>query len=436
MSSIRQHLNHWFELDTRKTSIQTELLAGLTTFVAMSYIVIVMPQMWGTAGMDFQTGYLATIIAMAIGTSVMGIAANYPIAIAPGIGINAYLIYTVAASGVSWQETIGISVAAAAIFTVLSLTSFRRIFIESIPESLKIAIGVGIGFFISFIGLQNGHLIIGHPSTLVSLGTFADPVATLTIMGLLLAIVLMVLRVPGSIFLSMAGVAATAYLLGFLSLPDSWFSMPPDLNAGFWQFRLDHIVHYGMEVFVVLLLTLFDTTGTLLGVGRQAGIIRDGHFPHLQSSLLADSIGSFVGGLFSSGPTSSYSESGTGVAVGGRTGLANVFTVLFFILLLFCLPIASTIASMPAITAPALILVGALMCESLLDIHWRDITESFPAFFTILLMPLTYSIALGVGAGFILYTLIKVCTGNYRKVHPFLYLMAVLFAIQIIFCNS
>jgi AGZA family xanthine/uracil permease-like MFS transporter len=294
MNSIRQNLNQWFELDTRNTSIQTEFLAGLTTFIAMSYIVIVMPQMWSTTGMDFHTGYLATIIAMAIGTSVMGIAANYPIAIAPGIGINAYLIYTVAANGVSWQETIGISVAAAAIFTILSLTSFRQIFIESIPESLKIAIGVGIGFFISFIGLQNGHLIIGHPSTLVSLGTFADPVATLTIMGLLLAVVLMVLRVPGSIFLSMAGVTVAAYLLGFLSLPDSWFSLPPDINEGFWQFRLDHVGHYGMEVFVVLLLTLFDTTGTLLGVGRQAGIIRDGHFPHLQSSLLADSIGSFV----------------------------------------------------------------------------------------------------------------------------------------------
>ena len=264
MRSLRQNLNQWFELDTRKTSIQTEFLAGLTTFVAMSYIVIVMPQMWGTIGMDFHTGYVATIIAMAIGTSVMGIAANYPIAIAPGLGINAYLIYTVAAHGVSWQETIGISVAAAAIFTILSLTSFRRIFIESIPESLKIAIGVGIGFFISFIGMQNGHLIIGHPSTLVSLGTFADPVASLTIMGLLLAIVLTVLRVPGSIFLSMAGVAATAYLLGFLTLPDRWFSMPPDLDAGFWQFRLDHIVHYSMEVFVVLLLTLFDTTGTLI----------------------------------------------------------------------------------------------------------------------------------------------------------------------------
>ncbi|WP_462332993.1 NCS2 family permease [Schwartzia sp. (in: firmicutes)] len=427
-------LEKWFAFEERGTNFRTEIIAGVTTFLSMMYIVIVNSTTYSQGGMDFGGVYLATIIATMIATLIMGIVANYPIAIAPGIGINAYLAYTVIISqGVPWQDALGLACTASAIFIALSVSRFRQMLIDSIPESLKAAMGAGIGLFIALIGLVNGHLVMPSPATLVTLGSFSDPTAYLTVLGLVVTMGLMVMRINSAIFLGMIFTAVVAYAQGFLELPATPFALPSGLNQTFMGLRFDSVTVFPMVVFTLLLVTLFDTTGTMLGVGRQAGIIRDGKFPNLQSALLADSIGSFIGAFVGTGPTSAYVESGTGVAAGGRTGFASVVTAALFLLLVFCEPLAKSISAVAAISAPALILVGAFMMDSLRDIDWLDSTESFPAFFTAILMPMTYSIANGVGIGFILYALLKTLSGKWREVHPLMYLLAVMFIIQLAF---
>ena len=427
-------LEKWFAFEERGTNFRTEIIAGVTTFLSMLYIVIVNSTTYSQGGMDFGGVYLATIIATMIATLIMGIVANYPIAIAPGIGINAYLAYTVIISqGVPWQDALGLACTASAIFIALSVSRFRQMLIDSIPESLKAAMGAGIGLFIALIGLVNGHLVMPSPATLVTLGSFSDPTAYLTVLGLVVTMGLMVMRINSAIFLGMIFTAVVAYAQGFLELPATPFALPSGLNQTFMGLRFDSVTVFPMVVFTLLLVTLFDTTGTMLGVGRQAGIIRDGKFPNLQSALLADSIGSFIGAFVGTGPTSAYVESGTGVAAGGRTGFASVVTAALFLLLVFCEPLAKSISAVAAISAPALILVGAFMMDSLRDIDWLDSTESFPAFFTAILMPMTYSIANGVGIGFILYALLKTLSGKWREVHPLMYLLAVMFIIQLAF---
>ncbi|MCR5560021.1 MAG: NCS2 family permease [Schwartzia sp.] len=427
-------MEKWFAFEERRTNFRTEIIAGVTTFLSMLYIVIVNSTTYSQGGMDFGGVYLATIIATMIATLIMGIVANYPIAIAPGIGINAYLVYTVIISqGVPWQDALGLACTASAIFIALSVSRFRQMLIDSIPESLKAAMGAGIGLFIALIGLVNGHLVMPSPATLVTLGSFSDPTAYLTVLGLVVTMGLMVMRINSAIFLGMIFTAVVAYAQGFLELPATPFALPSGLNQTFMGLRFDSVTVFPMVVFTLLLVTLFDTTGTMLGVGRQAGIIRDGKFPNLQSALLADSIGSFIGAFVGTGPTSAYVESGTGVAAGGRTGFASVVTAALFLLLVFCEPLAKSISAVAAISAPALILVGAFMMDSLRDIDWLDSTESFPAFFTAILMPMTYSIANGVGIGFILYALLKTLSGKWREVHPLMYLLAVMFIIQLAF---
>lgn len=425
-------LRVWFAFEERRTDFRTEILAGLTTFLSMMYILVVNPSVLSRAGIDFGGAYIATAVASIIATLIMGVAANYPIAIAPGIGINAYFVFTVILSdGVPWQEALGAAFAASVLFVAISITPFRQMLIDAIPASLKTAIAAGIGLFIAFIGLENGRLVIDSPTTITMLGDMKDPVAYLTLLGLLVTTVFMANRVRGAIFLGMIFTGMTAWLLGFIALPSAPFALPDGLDKTFFQLSFAHIDKLLLVIFTVLLVTLFDTTGTMLGVGRQAGLIREGKFPHLQSALLADSIGSLAGALLGTGPTSSFVESGTGVAAGGRTGFAAVVTAVLFGVMLFCAPLAQAVSSMPAVTAPALILVGSLMAEGMRTIPWDDMTEAFPAFFTMLIMPLSYSIASGVGAGFILYAVLKLATGQGKKVHPLLYLFAVLFVLQL-----
>lgn len=419
-------LDQKFQLSERGTNLQTEFIAGLTSFLAIAYIVIVTPSLWTAAGMNFDIAYFAAIISICAGTLVMGLAANYPIIIAPGLGINVYLVYTIAMSS-SWQEAVGINLVAASLFVLLSLTSFRRHFIESIPETLKVAIGIGIGFFVTFIGMQSGHLIVDSPATLVTFGSLDDPITRLTLLGLFATIVLMVLKINGAIFIGMIITGAIAFALDMMEVPSSFVSMSVSPVEAFGNFELGNIFARGFEVFSVLMLTLFDTTGTFLGVGRQAGIIKRGIIPNFQSALMADAVGSLTGGLFSGGSTSSFVESGSGVAVGGRTGLTAVFTVLFFIGLFFFAPFAKMISSVPSITAPVLILIGVFMSNGINEIDWKDLTEAIPAFLTMLIMPLSYSINIGIGIGFISYTLIQIVVGNARNIHPLMYLFSVLF---------
>ena len=425
-------LSKYFKFEERKTDFRTETLAGVTTFLAMVYIVIVNPSVFSAGGVDFGGVYIATIIATVIGTLIMGAIANYPIAIAPGLGINAYMVYTVIISmGVPWQQAFGAAAIASGIFIVLSLTTFREMFINSIPESQKKAIAAGIGLFIALIGFRNGHIVMPSEATMVSFGSFSDQVFILTVAGLIITMLLMVLNVSGAVFLGMILTAIVARILGWWELPNEIFSMPTGFESTFMQVQIGDIVQLAPVIFTLLLVTLFDTTGTMLGIGRQAGLIKDGHFPNLKSALLADSVASFIGAFCGTSPTSAYVESGTGVSAGGRTGFASVVTAALFIAMLFFQPLAAAISSLPSVTAPALILTGCFMCANVATIDWNDYSEAFPAFFTLVLIPFTYSITTGIGIGIIFYVVLKICSGKISEVHPLLILMAILFAGQL-----
>lgn len=425
-------LSKYFKFEERKTDLRTEILAGVTTFLAMIYIVIVNPSVFSDGGVNFGGVYIATIIATVIGSLIMGVCANYPIAIAPGLGINAYVVYTVIISmGVPWQQAFGAAAVASGIFIVLSLTSFREMFINSIPETLKKSIAAGIGLFIALIGFRNGHVVMPSEATMVSFGSFSDQVFILTIAGLVITMLLMVLRVNGAIFLGMILTAVLARILGWWELPDKFFSTPSGFNETFMQVQFGDILQLAPVIFTLLLVTLFDTTGTMLGVGRQAGLIKEGHFPNLKSALLADSVASFAGAFCGTSPTSAYVESGTGVSAGGRTGFASVVTAALFIAMIFFQPLAEAISSLPSVTAPALILTGCFMCSNVATIDWNDYSEAFPAFLTLVLIPFTYSITTGIGLGILSYVALKICTGKFSEVHPLLIVMAFLFAGQL-----
>ncbi len=427
-------MNSWFKLEERGTKVSTEIMAGITTFLTMVYIVIVNPAILHIAGMDFDGVFMATILASVLATLIMGIFANYPIAIAPGMGMNAYFSYSVViAGGHTWQVALGAVFITGIIFVLLSLTKFRYILIDSIPTSLKHAITAGIGLFISFVGLQSAKIVVASPATLVTLGNFAEPITLMSIIGLIISLVLMVYRVQGAIFAGMVITSIIAYFKGMLVLPDQMFMLPHGIEYTALQLNVAGVFEQGLYavVFTFLLITLFDTTGTMLGVAEQAGLLKDGKFPRVRGALLADAVGTTVGAALGTSPTSAYVESTSGVAVGGRTGLTAIVTALLLLVTLFFAPIAKMLASIPAVTAPALIIVGFFMMSGLRSIDWNDLEEAFPAFLIVIAMPLTYSIATGIGLGFIVYPVLKVLRGKAGTVHPILYIFAILFFIQL-----
>ncbi|MZQ82604.1 NCS2 family permease [Paenibacillus sp. 5J-6] len=429
-------MNTLFKLKERGTTVPTELMAGVTTFLTMVYIVIVNPGILSKAGMDFHGVFIATVLASIVATLIMGLFANYPIVLAPGMGLNAYFAFSVVGgSGVSWQTALGAVFVAGALFIVLSLTSFRYMLLDAIPTSLKHAITAGIGLFITFIGLQNAKVIVASPATLLTLGDLREPMTALTIIGLIASLILMAYQVRGFLFFGMLITAVLAWLMGLLAMPETFVSAPTGLSATAFQLDINGVFSGGMYavIFTFLLITLFDTTGTMLGVAEQAGLLKDNKFPRSRGALLADAIGTSTGALLGTSPTSAYIESSSGVAVGGRTGLTAITVCVLLALTLFFSPIIAVLASIPAITAPALIIVGFLMMNVLRKIEWQDLEEAFPAFLIVVLMPLTYSIATGIGIGFIVYPVLKLLRGKSRDVHPIFYVFAVLFFIQIVF---
>lgn len=431
-------MNTLFKLKERGTTVPTELMAGVTTFLTMVYIVIVNPGILSKAGMDFHGVFIATVLASIVATLIMGLFANYPIVLAPGMGLNAYFAFSVVGgSGVSWQTALGAVFVAGALFIVLSLTSFRYMLLDAIPTSLKHAITAGIGLFITFIGLQNAKVIVASPATLLTLGNLREPMTALTIIGLIASLILMAYRVRGFLFFGMLITAVLAWFMGLLTMPETFVSAPTGLAATAFQLDISGVFSGGMYavIFTFLLITLFDTTGTMLGVAEQAGLLKDNKFPRSRGALLADAIGTSTGALLGTSPTSAYVESSSGVAVGGRTGLTAITVCVLLALTLFFSPIIAVLASIPAITAPALIIVGFLMMNVLRKIEWQDLEEAFPAFLIVVLMPLTYSIATGIGIGFIVYPVLKLLRGKRSDVHPIFYLFAVLFFIQIVFFN-
>ncbi|BDG37755.1 NCS2 family permease [Saccharococcus caldoxylosilyticus] len=429
-----------FDLTKHNTNLKTEIIAGFTTFLTMVYIIVVNPVVLSDAGVPFAQVFTATIIATVIGTLWMALFANYPIAIAPGMGLNAYFAYSVVGShgNISYEVAFSAVFVAGILFVILSLTPFRSKLIEAIPENLKHGITAGIGLFIAFIGLRLTGIIQAHPQNLVALGDLHSPSAVLTLIGLAVTLVLMSLGVNGALFLGMVITGVIAYFTGQLKF-DKGFVSVPSLPEGLVVANpltaIGDVIHYGLYavVFSFLLVTIFDTTGTMIGVAQQAGLMKGKTMPRAREALLSDSIATTIGAMFGTSPTSAYIESSSGVAAGGRTGITALTVAILFVLSAFFGPLVGAVSGIAAITAPALIIVGSLMMGSIARIQWDQLDEAFPAFLIILSMPLTSSIATGIALGFISYPLLKITRGKWREVHPLVYIFAVLFFYQLAF---
>jgi adenine/guanine/hypoxanthine permease len=429
-----------FDLTKHNTNLKTEIIAGFTTFLTMVYIIVVNPVVLSDAGVPFSQVFTATIIATVIGTLWMALFANYPIAIAPGMGLNAYFAYSVVGShdNISYEAAFSAVFVAGIIFVILSLTPFRSKLIEAIPENLKHGITAGIGLFIAFIGMRLTGIIQAHPQNLVALGDLHSPSVILTLIGLAVTLVLMSLGVNGALFFGMVITGVIAYFTGQLKFEKGFVSMP-SLPEGLVVANpltaIGDVIHYGLYavVFSFLLVTIFDTTGTMIGVAQQAGLMKGKTMPRAREALLADSVATTLGAMFGTSPTSAYIESSSGVAAGGRTGITALTVAILFVLSAFFGPLVGAVSGIAAITAPALIIVGSLMMGSIARIQWDQLDEAFPAFLIVLSMPLTSSIATGIALGFISYPLLKITRGKWREVHPLVYIFAVLFFYQLAF---
>lgn len=435
-------LDQFFKVTSRKSTIRTEVLGGLTTFLAMAYILFVNPDVLSSTGMDFGAVFTATALAAALGTLIMAIYANYPVALAPGMGMNAFFAFSVVLGmGIPWPTALAGIFCSGIVFIILSATGLREVIINAFPLSLKYAVGTGIGFFIAFIGLKNAGIIVDNPATFVSFTQFDDPALTtstlLAIFGFLLTIVLYVRKIPGAIFIGMVVTAIAGVVIGEISLPTAVVSAPPSLEPTFGKLfepLLDgstYTLQFVMVVFTFLFVDFFDTAGTIIAVGAEAGLIdKDGKLVASQKALLSDSCATVVGSVLGTSSTTSFIESLTGVKTGAKTGLAGVVTALLFILALFFSPLLAVVT--PAVTAPALIMVGALMVNSFGKIDWDDIAVTIPSFITVIVMVLAYSIAEGLAAGFIVYTLIMVATNRAKQVHPVMYVLTLMFILYFI----
>lgn len=424
-----EFLNKFFKLEERGTSVATEFLAGLTTFLAMSYILVVNAGILSSegTGMEFDRVLTATAIAAIVGSLVMGLLANFPIAQAPGMGLNAFFTYGVIFGlGFSFQQALAAVFVSGVLFVIISLSGLREKIINLIPNNLKFAIGGGIGLFIAYIGLVNSGMI-NLAGPVPELGSFSGP-ALIAWFGLLVTVVLYVLKVKGAIFLGIITSSVVAVIFGQTPLPSGVVSLPasPYLGTFLEGFAGIDYLSFAIVVFSLLFVDFFDTAGTLISVGPEAGLLdEEGQLKNVGAALMSDSVATVVGAAVGTSNTTSYIESLAGIEEGGRTGLTAVFTALFFAAFLFLTPLLSAIPQFAA--SPALIFVGILMAGQLRFIEWDNIEYSIPAFLTILVMPLSYSIANGIAVGFIFYTLVQVLRGKAAKVDPILYALTALF---------
>jgi adenine/guanine/hypoxanthine permease len=434
-------IERFFRLTEHRTTVRTEVVAGVTTFVTMAYIIFVQPTVLRAAGMDFGAVLVATCLASGIATLMMGIFANYPIAVAPAMGHNFFFAFTVVvAAGVPWQTALGAVAVAGLIFILTAGIGLRERLILAIPEALKHAMAVGIGLLIALIGLEWGGIVRASPGTLVTLGHLKSPAALLTVFGLLVMGVLTARRVKGALLLGMLASTVVGLAAGLVHY-DGIVSAPPSIAPTL--LRLDVIGAFRPSmisvIFVFFFLALFDSVGTLVGVASQAGLMRGGTLPRARPALLADAIGTVVGAMLGTSTVTAYIESSTGVAAGGRTGLANVVTASLFFLSLFFFPLVRMIGggyaagdglTLYPVIAPALVLVGTMMMPGVKAIAWDDPTEAIPAFLTIVIMPLTVSITDGIAFGMIAYAVLKIATGRRREAHALVYVFAVLFLLR------
>jgi len=429
-----------FKLSAHDTTVKREIQAGFITFITMAYILFVNPTILSEAGIPQDQAFSATIIATLIGTLLMGFYANLPIAVAPGMGLNAYFTYTlVIGEKIPYQTALSVVFVAGIIFLLLSLSPLRTKLIEVIPTTLKLAITGGIGLFIASLGLKMSGILVADPANLITIGSLTSPEALITLVGLLVAAILTVKRVPGGLLYAMILSGVLAFFTGELTFSKSLIALPT-LPEGILVANpitaVQDVIQYGLfsGVLSFVLVTMFDTTGTMVAVGEQAGLIEeDGSLKNSERALLSDSTAMIAGSMFGTSPTTAYVESASGVAAGGRTGLTSVTVGILFALSAVFGPIVQSISSVPAITAPALLLVGALMLQNIKQIEWEDFSEAFTAFMVIIIMPLSGSIATGIAFGFIIYPIMKAV--QKQRVHFLIYLFAVLFFIQLFFLH-
>ena len=426
-------IKSYFQLDKYKTNVKIEFLAGLTTFISMSYILFVNPSVLGASGMDKGAVFTATALASALGTAIMGIVANYPIGEAPALGINAFFAYTVCVGmHVSWETALAAVFVASIIFILITMFKLREKIINAIPADLKFAISSGIGLFIAFLGMQDGGLIVANKSTLVGLGSLHDPAVWITIFGLIVTVVLMILNVPGAIFIGMILAAIFGVVTGQIPLPTKIVSVAPSIAPSFGQaiFHVKDINTLQMWVVVLtfLLVTFFDTAGTLIGLAQQAGFMKDNKMPRVGRALASDSTAMMVGSVLGTSPVGAFVESSAGIAVGGRTGLTAVFVAIFFLISMIFSPLLGLFTT--HVTAPALIIVGVLMAQNTAHIQWDKMEIAVPAFLILIGMPLTYSISDGLALGLITYPICMVAAKRVKEITP---MMWILFFVFIVF---
>jgi len=439
---MKDLLDRFFKLEENKTSFRTEMVGGITTFMTMSYIIFVQPAILAIAGMDKGAVMVATCISAALATLLMGLLAKYPIALAPAMGHNIFFAVIVCGTmGYSWQVALGAVFISGTIFIILSIFRVWGVLVASVPDSLKHAIAVGIGLLIALIGLEYGGIVVDAPDVLVGLGDLTSRPVILVLFGVVLTAVLMALRVKGAVLLGILGTAILGIPLGIVKY-HGIAAAPPSLLPTLFKLDILGAFNTGLitVVFVFFFLDLFDTIGTLIGVSGPAGFLKEGKLPRANKAMLSDAVGTVSGALLGTSTVTSYIESATGIAHGARTGLANVFTSLLFLIALFFSPLAEMIGgeyiynglTLRPVVAPPLIIVGYLMMKCVTWIKWEDLTEAIPAFLTIIIMPLTLSITEGIAFGFISYSLLKLVSGKGKQVHWLIYMFSALFILRYI----
>lgn len=426
-------IERYFKLTENGTTVRRELLGGLTTFMTMAYIIVVNPQILSQSGMPADGVLFATCVSAAAASLVMGLYANYPIALAPGMSLNAYFTYSVClAMHIPWQTALGVVFISGIFFLMLTVTRLREQIVNGIPDCLKYSTAAGIGMFIAFVGMRSAKLIIANPATFVSIGNFSDPEVQTACFGLVLTLILTVRKINGAILIGILATTLFGIFRGLAHWPSALVAMPHP-SSTFLKLDLHGAWHLGLLeiVFAFLFVDLFDNVGTLVGVCEQAGFVKDGKIPGVGKALLADAVGTIFGSLTGTSTVTSYIESAAGVAVGARTGLSNIMVAALFLAAVFFSPVVSVIPGFA--TAPALILVGALMTQSISKVRWDEFTEAFPAFITMVATPLTFSIATGLSLGLIAYTAAKVGSGKTHEVSVLLWILTALFLLRYIY---
>ncbi len=425
------NLERYFELREHGTTVRTEILAGATTFLTMAYIIFVNPSILSASGMDRNAVFVATCLAAAISTAIMALYARYPIALAPGMGLNAFFAFgLVKGMGLSWQVALGCVFISGVINIILSLLPVREWIFDSIPRSLKMAISAGIGFFLAIIGLENAGIVVDHPATLVTLGSMTKPTVVLAVCGFLLMLGLEARGIAGSIIISILATTVVGVALG-LSPAGGIVSLPPSLGPTFLQLDIWGALNLALfsVIFALVFVDLFDTAGTLVGVSHRAGLLTpEGKLPRLKQALLADSSATMIGALLGTSNTTSYIESAAGVKAGGRTGLTALTVAVLFLAALFLAPLAGMVPAYA--TAPALLFVACIMARGITELDWEDVTEYGPAVLCMVIMPLTYSIAHGIAFGFIAYAVAKLLSGRWNELSWPVTVLALIFLVK------